>query len=105
MTILISSHMLRELSQLATCYGFIRKGKMVKESSIDEIKKECMTMSHLSIYADNAKTSFKIIKEAFPQYKTKVVSDEKLVIDGFKENIKPDDVKTVIKPLIEKTLI
>ena len=103
-TILISSHMLRELSQLATCYGFIRKGKMVKESSIDEIKKECMAMSHLSIYADNAKTSFKIIKEAFPQYKTKVVSDEKLVIDGFKENIKPDDVKTVIKPLIEKNI-
>lgn len=38
-TILISSHMLKELSQLATCYGFIRKGKMVRESTIEEIKK------------------------------------------------------------------
>lgn len=108
-TILISSHMLRELSQLATCYGFIRKGKMIKESSIDEIKKECMAMSHLSIYSDNTKTAFKIIKESFPQYKAKFVSDEKLVIDGFKDDVKSDDVKsddvrTVIKSLIEKNI-
>ena len=37
-TILISSHMLNELSQLATCYGFIREGKMVREISADEMK-------------------------------------------------------------------
>ena len=65
-TILISSHMLSELSQLATYCGFIRKGKMVRESSIDEIKKECMTMAHLSIYADNIRAAFKIINENFP---------------------------------------
>lgn len=48
-TILISSHMLSELSQLATCYGFIRKGKMVRELSIDEIKKECTDKGYANI--------------------------------------------------------
>ncbi len=103
-TILISSHMLKELSQLATCYGFIRKGKMVRESTIEEIKKECMAMPHLSIYTDNAMAAFKIMKEDFPQYKAKVASDDKLVIDGFSGGIKSNDVKTVIKSLIEKNI-
>lgn len=103
-TILVSSHILRELSQLATCYGFIRKGKMVRESSVDEIEKECMAMSHLSICAGNARMAFRIIEEAFPQYKAKVVSDEKLVVEGFSGGIKLDNVKAVIKALIEKSL-
>lgn len=103
-TILISSHMLGELSQLATCYGFIRKGKMVRESSIDEIREECTAMSRLSIYADNAREVFKIIHEAFPQYRTKVVSDGKLIIDGFSDDIKSDDARTVIKLLAEKDI-
>lgn len=32
-TVLISSHMLRELNSLATCYGFIHKGKMIEQIS------------------------------------------------------------------------
>lgn len=33
MTILISSHILSELEQIATCYGFIHEGKLVEEIS------------------------------------------------------------------------
>ncbi len=36
-TILISSHMLHELSSLATCYGFIHKGKMIEQISSEEL--------------------------------------------------------------------
>ena len=32
-TVLISSHLLGELDQLATCYGFIKSGKMIEEIS------------------------------------------------------------------------
>jgi ABC-2 type transport system ATP-binding protein len=39
-TILISSHILTELSNLVTCYGFIEKGKMIKQISADELMKE-----------------------------------------------------------------
>lgn len=36
-TILISSHLLSELDQVATCYGFIRKGKMVEQITAEEL--------------------------------------------------------------------
>lgn len=40
-TILISSHILDELSKLATHYGFIDNGRIVKEISADELEASC----------------------------------------------------------------
>lgn len=40
-TVLISSHILAELSKLATHYGFIDKGQMVKEISAEELEASC----------------------------------------------------------------
>lgn len=40
-TILISSHNLDELSRIATHYGFIANGKMIKETTEKELQKEC----------------------------------------------------------------
>ena len=40
-TVLISSHILGELSKLATHYGFIEKGHIVKEISADELEAAC----------------------------------------------------------------
>lgn len=40
-TLLISSHILDELSRLATHYGFIEGGRMVKEISAEELEKSC----------------------------------------------------------------
>ena len=40
-TVLISSHILDELSRLATHYGFIDKGRMVKEMSAAELEAAC----------------------------------------------------------------
>lgn len=40
-TVLISSHILSELSRLATHYGFIEKGRLVKEISAEELEAAC----------------------------------------------------------------
>ena len=40
-TFLISSHILTELSLIATKYGIISKGKMIKEITNEELKNEC----------------------------------------------------------------
>lgn len=40
-TVLISSHILDELSKLATFYGFIDKGRMVKEISAEKLDAAC----------------------------------------------------------------
>ena len=47
-TVLISSHILDELSRLATHYGFIDKGSMVKEISAEKLEaatKKCMKIT------------------------------------------------------------
>ncbi len=40
-TVLVSSHILGELSKIATCYGFIDRGVLVKEISAGELWREC----------------------------------------------------------------
>ena len=40
-TVLISSHILDELARLATHYGFIDGGRMVKEMSAEELEARC----------------------------------------------------------------
>ena len=42
-TILISSHILGELEKIATHYGIIRHGKMIKEMTVEQFEKECRT--------------------------------------------------------------
>ena len=48
-TILISSHILDELSRVATCYGIIDNGRMVKEISAAELEKECRKCIHVEV--------------------------------------------------------
>lgn len=40
-TVLISSHILSELSKLATCYGFIDRGKLIEEISATGLAERC----------------------------------------------------------------
>lgn len=48
-TILISSHILDELSRLATHYGFIDGGKMLKEISAEELEASCRKCIRLEV--------------------------------------------------------
>ena len=48
-TVLISSHILDELSKLATHYGFIDGGKMVKEMSAEELEAACRKCQRLEV--------------------------------------------------------
>lgn len=41
MTIIISSHLLSELNQVATCYGIINNGKLIEEISQKELYDKC----------------------------------------------------------------
>ena len=42
-TVLISSHILGELEKIATHYGIVRNGKMIKEMTASELDAECRT--------------------------------------------------------------
>ena len=61
-TILISSHILGELSELATNYGIINNGKLVEEISLDELNEKCR--QYIEVIVDNpAKASTILEKE------------------------------------------
>ena len=48
-TVLISSHILDELSKLATHYGFIDSGRIVKEMSAEELEQACRKCIHMTV--------------------------------------------------------
>ena len=52
-TILISSHILDELSRLATHYGFIEKGRVIKEMSAEELEKGSRKAIHVNVSDTN----------------------------------------------------
>src|SRR5690625_6461468 len=50
LTVIISSHILSELHQLATCFGIIHDGKLLEELSAKELDEKCR--QHLRIKVD-----------------------------------------------------
>ncbi|MDE6034981.1 MAG: ATP-binding cassette domain-containing protein [Ruminococcus sp.] len=58
-TVLISSHILDELSKLATHYGFIDGGVMIKEISAEDLEKSCRKSIRLTV--SDTKTMIKIL--------------------------------------------
>lgn len=48
-TVLISSHILDELAKVATCFGFIDQGTILKEISAKELEKNCQKSTHFSV--------------------------------------------------------
>ncbi len=62
-TILVSSHILGELSQLANCYGFLKDGKIIEEISSDELNEKCR--NHLLIKVDDCKKGGSNFRKGF----------------------------------------
>ncbi len=75
-TILISSHILDELSRVATHYGFIADGKIVKEMSAEEFEEDCK--KSINIVTD--KNMEQVLKES--NYKYKLISEKNANVYG-----------------------
>ena len=75
-TILISSHILDELSKLATHYGFIEQGKMVKEMSAEEIDHVCRRINYLTV--NDTSLLEGVLKEMGADYKIISATDAEI---------------------------
>ena len=73
-TVLISSHMLSELDQLATCYGFINKGKMIEQISAEDLENKFSRYMMLKV--DNLPLAEKILRQVFGASKFEIVSED-----------------------------
>ena len=65
-TVLISSHILEELSKLATHYGFIDKGRIVREISAQEMEAACRKCVRVEV--DNAGALARVLHQIQIQY-------------------------------------
>ncbi len=78
-TFLISSHYLDELSKIATCYGFLNNGKIVKEISQKELEQNFKKKIQIKI--DNVKECVRYLEESSIPYK--IISDD--IIDIYEK--------------------
>ena len=92
-TVLISSHILDELSRLATHYGFIDGGHMVKEMSAEELEMRCRKCTRVE--ASSSKVLARVLDRLGAEYrvvddaKVDVFADvqvTKLAVEALKEN-------------------
>lgn len=60
-TILISSHLLAELQKLATCYGIIEGGKLVKELRQSDLEELCRP--YIKVVVDDLKIALNVVVE------------------------------------------
>ena len=81
-TIIISSHILSELYNVATCYGFLSKGKLVEELSLEELNERCK--SYLEINVTNPKKLSVLLEERLGYKNYKIMPDG--VIHLFEKN-------------------
>ena len=66
-TVIVSSHILDELSRLATHYGFIDGGRMVREISAEELEHICR--KSLRVEVSDVNTLIKLLDSAEVEYK------------------------------------
>ena len=95
-TVLVSSHILGELEKVATHYGIIRGGKMIREMTAQELEDDCPTF--VALKSGDMKNTKEVLKERFKR----VEEDEQ------KEYLRVYDAKNpeeVVKYLYDNKII
>jgi ABC-2 type transport system ATP-binding protein len=91
-TIIISSHILSELAQLATCYGFIHEGKFIEQISSKGLEEKCR--SSVSVKVDSVEKASTVIENHLGCKRYEVLNGNEIRIY---ENIdKPEVVAEIL---------
>ncbi len=83
-TILISSHILGELSQIATTYGFIHNGRLVEHITAADLEEKCRRS--LKIKVNDAKKAAAILQKELSCKSVQVLDAQEILIDEFLDN-------------------
>jgi len=90
-TFIISSHILGELSRIATKYGFINNGKLLEESTHDELLEKCKSKIEL-IPSDVPKAGMILEKIGFMEFKI----NEDGIIDIYEQLERTGDITNAL---------
>ena len=97
MTILISSHLLSELSELCTDYAIISGGRLIDKLSAEELAIKCE--NHLSIRTDDINATAALLERKLDIRNYKVYRNEELHVFE-----KIDDLKTISQAITNEGL-
>ncbi|MGL4363509.1 MAG: ATP-binding cassette domain-containing protein [Cellulosilyticaceae bacterium] len=84
-TLLVSSHILTELHQLATCYGIIHNGKLIEQLSLNELNEKCK--KHIYLKVDDAAKATAILETKLKSHDFKVYPDQVIKLYDYLEEI------------------
>ncbi|MCI1964553.1 MAG: ABC transporter ATP-binding protein [Oscillospiraceae bacterium] len=79
-TILVSSHILGELSQIATRYGFIKSGRLVESITAGELEEKCRAT--LKIEVDDSAKAADVLREGLSLPAVEILNDTSLQLPG-----------------------
>lgn len=77
-TIILSSHILTELEQLATVYGFLTDGKLAEQITAEEIKEKCSDYIEINVSEPERYTA--VLEKKFHTESYKVLPDKTIHI-------------------------
>lgn len=80
-TILISSHILGELSQIATVYGFINQGNLVEQVSAKELSEKCRC--RLTIKVNDTAKAANILKNELSCPDYEITEDNRIFVEKY----------------------
>jgi len=96
-TIIISSHILPELSELCTSIGIIDRGRMVISGTVDEIMQQVYSKRFIKVkIKDKGEECVKIMQES--PLITSINKDENLIEAGFEGN--EEEMAVLLKELV-----
>lgn len=80
MTVVISSHVLDQLDRMATRYGVIANGRMVREMSAEEVAAECG--GSLRVRTADSPRALAVLEEAYPAAAFRAEPGGTIVVSG-----------------------
>lgn len=85
MTILISSHILSELSELATTYGIISNGKLIEEITAEQLAEKCR--QYIDLKVDDTSRAVTLLERELGISDYEVLEDKKIKVFSNLENV------------------
>ncbi len=79
-TIMVSTHVLDQLGRMATHYGVIYNGRMVREMSAQQVDDECRSL--LKVRTLDTPSALVALQNALPNLQATVHEDQSIVITG-----------------------
>lgn len=98
MTILISSHILSELHQLATRFGFLHKGRLLRQITAEQLEKECKR--RICLRTDNDQKAAAVLANQLGICKLSIIPGNSIEIYE-----QTDQIRTISRTLFQSGLI